>query len=211
MKYSYDPPSLVKSVFPSFIWNTSNDKILFTFDDGPNAGNTEKILNELTRNKIKALFFCVGNNILKEKQLTKYIIEQGHTIGNHTLNHKRITKLNSEGKNNEIDKFSSIMLNEFNYRIEFFRPPYGRFNLSTSGYLTKINLRNVMWSLLTYDYRNNIDIVKFAVKKYLRKNSIIVLHDNPKCSNIITESIRYIIDEADKRGFQFGEPSECLK
>ena len=67
MKYLYDPPVLIKKIFPSTRWNTSNNKILLTFDDGPVEGNTEKILGELKKYNINALFFCVGNNIEKKK------------------------------------------------------------------------------------------------------------------------------------------------
>ena len=67
-----------------------------------------------------------------------------------------------------------------------------------------------MWSLLTYDYKNDLSIVKFAVEKYLNQNSIIVLHDNNKSKNIISDSISFIIDEARKRNYQFGETEECL-
>ena len=137
--------------------------------------------------------------------------EQGHSIGNHTFNHKRITKLNDNDKTKEVDEVNLIMQKEYNYKVEFFRPPYGRFNFKTSDYLVKFNLQNVMWSLLTQDYKNKLDIVKFAVSKYLGKNSIIVLHDNPKCRRIITESIKFIVNEVNRRGFQFGEPAECLK
>ena len=74
-----------------------------------------------------------------------------------------------------------------------------------------MNLKAVMWSLLTYDYKNDFNIVKFAVRKYLEKNSIIVLHDSLKSKNIILESINYIVEESSRRGFQIGVPAECLK
>jgi len=72
-------------------------------------------------------------------------------------------------------------------------------------------MKNVMWSLLTYDYKNDLSIVKYSVKKYLRKNSIIVLHDSLKSKDIICDSIKFIAEEAAQKGFEFGEPEECLK
>ena len=53
-----------------------------------------------------------------------------------------------------------------------------------------------MWSLLTYDYKNDINIVKFAINNYLNSNSIIVLHDSNKSKNIIADSIKYIVEAA---------------
>jgi len=67
-----------------------------------------------------------------------------------------------------------------------------------------------MWSLLTQDYKNDFETVKFAVRNFLRKNSIIVLHDSIKSKQIIKDSINLIIDEAANKGFAFGEPEDCL-
>ena len=72
------------------------------------------------------------------------------------------------------------------------------------------NLKNVMWSLLTFDYKNDLSIVKFAVKKYLKNNSLIVLHDSLKSNNIILDSISLIAEEARNRNYEFGVAEECL-
>jgi len=91
MRYKYNPPLIIKKIFNNFIWETSNNKILLTFDDGPNPGTTEIILEELNNQKIKAVFFCVGNNIHKYPELAKDILANGHLIANHTYNHKIIS------------------------------------------------------------------------------------------------------------------------
>ncbi len=210
-RYLYNPAGLIKAVFPKFYWRTTNNKILLTFDDGPISENTDLILDELDRNKIKALFFCVGENIYRNPEIGKEILDRGHSIGNHTYNHKRITKLGKDEFNNQVDLTSKIIKEELGYSTLYFRPPHGRFNLSLSKKLSEKNLKNVMWSLLTYDYQNRLDIVKFAITNYLRKDSIIVLHDSHKSKDIIVDSIRFIADEVQKRGFEFGEAKECLK
>ena len=76
--------------------------------------------------------------------------------------------------------------------------------------MKKHDLKNVMWSLLTYDYKNDLSIVKFAIEKYLKHNSIIVLHDSNKSKSIISDSISLIADEVRKRNYQFGGADECL-
>ena len=99
MRAKYNPPYFVKKLFSNFIWETSNDKILLTFDDGPTEGATLKILNNLREKKIKAIFFCVGDNIKKHPELAEKILEDGHTIANHTMNHKLLTRM-SQGRVN---------------------------------------------------------------------------------------------------------------
>ncbi|MEJ2242131.1 MAG: hypothetical protein P8Y18_08320, partial [Candidatus Bathyarchaeota archaeon] len=112
---------------------------------------------------------------------------------------------------NELLNFNNLMKEKFYYDIKYFRPPYGRFNLKTSSLLSSLNLKCVMWNLLTYDFNNDIKKVQYTIDNYLRENSLIVFHDNVKCSSIIENSLNYTIEQAAKRGYQFGEPEDCLK
>lgn len=208
--FYYSPPILVKKIFSDFYWETTNQKILLTFDDGPNPGTTEIILKKLSDEKVKALFFCVGDNVNKYPELVKEILNEGHSFGNHTLSHKTLNKISDNEKEYQISSVNRVFLDEFGIKVKYFRPPHGKFQLSTSKFMKKHQLTNVMWSLLTFDYKNDLSIVKFAVEKYLKQNSIIVLHDNNKSKNIILDSISLIIDEAQKRNYQFGESNECL-
>ncbi len=210
MKYHYNPPIILKKIFSDFSWNTTNGKVLLTFDDGPNPGTTEIILKKLSDENIKALFFCVGENVQKYPELVRKILREGHSFGNHTFNHKILNKISYEEKDYQILSVNKIFKDKFDVNLKYFRPSHGRFQLSTSSLMKKHDLKNVMWSLLTYDYKNDLSIVKFAVEKYLNSNSIIVLHDSNKSKNIISDSISFIVDEVRKRNYQFGEAEECL-
>jgi len=210
MKFLYNPPLLIKKLFNDFYWETSNNKLLLTFDDGPNPQTSEIILKKLSEAKIKALFFAVGDNVNKYPELTKQILSEGHSFGNHTFNHKRITQLTKVEKDKQILSVQEIFEDKFNIKIKYFRPPYGKFQFSTADLLKKYDLKNIMWSLLTYDYKNDLSIVKFAVQKYLKQNSIIVLHDSLKSKDIIIDSINFIVDETKKRNYEFGMAEECL-
>ena len=211
MKYLYSPPTIIKKFFKDFLWNTANNKILLTFDDGPTSEATELILTTLSKNKTKAVFFCVGNNVKNHNALVKEILIEGHLIANHTFNHKKFNEISKRETNEEVNSFNNIMKEEFDYDIKYFRPPHGKFKISTNGILKEKKMKCVMWSLLTQDYKNDFETVKFAVRNYLRKNSIIVLHDSIKSRKIIKDSINFIIDEAAKKEFSFGEPTECLR
>ena len=211
MSFKYRPPFLVQKFFDNFIWKTSNNKILLTFDDGPTESATQRILNTLSANQLKAVFFCVGNNIKKYPELAKNILSDGHTIANHTMNHKLLTRMKREETISEIETFNEMMKEKFNYDVKYFRPPHGRFNLKTNGILKELNMKCVMWNLLSYDYENNIEKVKYAIDNHLKENSIIVFHDSIKCSDIIEESLNYTIEQVARKGFTFGEPEDCLK
>ena len=211
MRYKYHPPYLIKKLFNNFIWETSNDKLLLTFDDGPTESATKKILNILSEYNIKAVFFCVGKNIEKHPGLVEKVLLEGHTVANHTMNHKLLTKTNGEESITEIEPFDILMKEKFNYDVKYFRPPHGRFNLKTNKLLKEFNLKCVMWTLLTYDFMNDINKVKYSIDNYLKRNSIIVFHDSVKCGDIIENSLNYSIERAVKNGFEFGEPEDCLK
>ncbi len=206
MKYLYNPPIILKKIFSDFSWNTNNGKVLLTFDDGPNPGTTEIILKKLSEEKIKALFFCVGENVQKYPELIQQIKDEGHSFGNHTFNHKILNKISDEEKDYQISSVNKIFKDQFDIKLKYFRPSHGRFQLSTSSLMKKHQLKNIMWSLLTYDYKNDLSIVKFAVEKYLKPNSIIVLHDSNKSKNIISDSISFIADEVEKEIISLEKP-----
>jgi peptidoglycan-N-acetylglucosamine deacetylase len=211
MRYQYVPPLIIQKLFSSYIWNTADDRILFSFDDGPLSSTTGMILKELNEQNIKAIFFCVGNNIEKNPSAADEILKEGHEIGNHTFNHKRLTKISIKEAEDEINNFNRLMIDKFGYTVRYFRPPHGLFTLSLSKILSGKNMNNVMWSLLTYDYKNNLNIIKLAVANYLTTNSIIVLHDSLKSKEIITDSIKIIAEAASVKGFEIGNPAGCLK
>ncbi len=208
---SYRPPFVVQKLFNDFIWQTTNDKILLTFDDGPTEIITPKILGLLRKKNIRAAFFCVGRNVQMSPGLILELINDGHLIANHTMKHRVLTRLTRDESLEEIRSFNELIKEKFNYEVKYFRPPYGRFNLRTNNLLKKLSLKNVMWSLLSHDYENAINKVRFGIDKYLKRNSIIVFHDNVKSNSIIEGSLEYTLNIAANRGFEFGEPEDCLK
>lgn len=211
MKYLYNPPLIIKKIFNDFIWETGNNQILLTFDDGPTVESTEMILELLAVRNIHAAFFCVGNNIRQNPHLAKKIIEGRHIIANHTFNHSVLTKLDEASISAEIDSFNYLLNDNLNYTVKYFRPPHGKFSFRIKKILKQKKMLNVMWSLLTYDYKNDFSIVKNSIDKYLKTNSIIVFHDSIKSAAIIRQSLDYLFKAVDKKGFTIGEPEECLK
>ncbi|MDP3150132.1 MAG: polysaccharide deacetylase family protein [Ignavibacteria bacterium] len=211
MKLMYQPPQIVQKIFNGSVWHSTQEKVLLTFDDGPNPSTTEKILKTLNEENIQALFFCVGNNVKRYPELTKTLVDSGNILGNHTFNHKVITKLTKTDLRQEILTTNRIIEDSTGVTPKYFRPPYGKFPILLAYRLKQFQLKNVMWSLLPYDYKNDLKVVKFAIKNYLANNSIVVLHDSDKSSLIICDTIKYLAEEVRIKNFQFGTPEECLK
>jgi len=211
IKYLYNPPYAVKKIFSDFRWQSAVNKILITFDDGPIPETTEIILKILNQNKIKAAFFCVGNNVEKNPSLINSILSEGHLIGNHTYSHKKVTDISKEELLKEIKKTNELLLENHDYKLKYFRAPYGKFNWELSKTLKEKKMINVMWSLITYDFNSDLETYKKIVSRYLKSNSIVVLHDSLKSKEIIVDCIQYLIDKAADENYEIGEPAECLK
>ncbi|HHT96821.1 MAG TPA: polysaccharide deacetylase family protein, partial [Clostridiales bacterium] len=70
-----------------YIGNTNNKTIYLTFDAGFENGFTPKILDDLKKHNVRATFFLVGNYIKTCPEIVKRIVDEGHSVGNHTYNH----------------------------------------------------------------------------------------------------------------------------
>lgn len=210
MKIIANPSSIGKIFLSNAVWTSNKKNILLTFDDGPTKDYTNLILKKLDEHKIKAMFFCVGQNILNNISLTKEIISCGHKIGNHSMNHQKIFFVNEIEFNNQIISVNKIIYDELGINLKHYRPPYGITSLGLNKRIINSNMKLVLWSLLSYDYQNDFNKVKFTVKKYLCNNSIVVLHDNEKSSKIIERTIDFIVETAVSKNYTFGVPEECL-
>ena len=85
-------PFLVQFLFRRRIWRGKDaNAVYLTFDDGPDRYTTPWVLDLLKRENIKATFFCIGQNIENNPSLFNDILENGHSIGNHTFNHEKGT------------------------------------------------------------------------------------------------------------------------
>lgn len=149
-----------------------DDAIYLTFDDGPEPGITEFVLNVLANYKAKATFFCIGKNIEKYPLLYKRIMEEGHSIGSHTYSHLHAHRINERQYLNDAEYFDSLV------STRLFRPPWGALTFKTYLSLNK-NKEIVLWHLSSNDFALN----KFELQRDLEnlkrktvKGKIILFH-----------------------------------
>jgi len=205
MFYFVKTPNWVKRLFPNYIWNQPIAKkvIYLTFDDGPTSIITNWVLEELKKHNGKATFFCIGKNIEQYPKIAQKIINDGHTIGNHTQNHLNgwFTKTNAyvadvEQANQQINKLTNQ---------RFFRPPYGKIKKSQATALQKLGYKIVMWDVLSADFDTTITKQKCLknVMKNTNNGSIIVFHDSVKASESLKYVLPKVLDYFTKKGFEF--------
>src|SRR5437868_9213193 len=104
-KYFIKTPWWLKKIYADYLWSVNtNKKVLYlTFDDGPHAEVTPFVLTELRKYNALATFFCIGKNVIAYPDIYKRILDEGHTVGNHTQNHLNGCKTNDAHYMNDID------------------------------------------------------------------------------------------------------------
>lgn len=178
--------SLVKKIFSNLVWDVPNteNKIYLTFDDGPIPEITVWVLEELKKHDAKATFFCIGHNIEKHPEIFEKVINEGHSIGNHTFNHLNGWKTSTEEylKNTFLCEEQILESKICNLKSKIFRPPYGKIKPSQSKKLRRLGYKIIMWDVLSADYDTSISPEKCLenVLQNVSSGSIIVFHDSVK-------------------------------
>lgn len=169
---------------------TSRKVVALTFDDGPDAEKTPKVLDVLQEFNIKACFFCIGKNIKDNEALVKRMIDEGHLVGNHSYNHNfSFTLRSTQSVHNDLVKCDETIFDAVNVKIDLFRPPYGVTNPMIAKASKKMNYTNIGWSIRSLDTCNPIDKTLERIKKRLHPGAIILLHDPLPMSHQLVRSL----------------------
>lgn len=197
---------LFEILFPRYIWRikTTEKKIYLTFDDGPIPEVTEWVLEQLAQFKAKATFFCVGENIIQHPEIFEKIINDGHTVANHTQNHLKGWKTKNELY---LDNFHLCENSIETFKIgksNLFRPPYGQLRRKQANKILRTH-KILMWSVLTKDFDPKFDekqCLENAVKK-TRNGSIILFHDSLKAQKNLQYVLPRYLEHFSKKGYEF--------
>ncbi|MGM0580363.1 MAG: polysaccharide deacetylase family protein [Bacteroidota bacterium] len=203
----YKTPQFISKLFPSLKWrvNTSEKVIYPTFDDGPIPELTHEILKILNDYDAKATFFCVGHNINKYPEIFNSILENGHSVGNHTYNHLKAWKTDNEEYLKNVRLCQNEIENHCNQDKRLFRFPYGQFNLKLARELKKEGFDLIMWDVLSKDYNVSISADKILEKSIEKSEhgSIIVFHDNLKAKDKILQFLPLYLKHFSDIGYKF--------
>lgn len=201
-----------------FFHKTTREKLAaITFDDGPNEPYTSQILDILKKYNIKATFFPVGENILREKNTLKKISADGHEIGNHSYSHAFFGPIISPSFNNEMTKAQNLIIDITGKTPTLFRPPWFLRNASMLKTAKKIGLITI-----TGTFASTWEVFKISSKKIARDaikhthpGTILVFHDgynNKKDSRAQTvKALELTIIGLQKLGYKFVTTTELLE
>lgn len=210
--YFAKTPKIIQSVFSDFVWkivrsDAQQKEIYLTFDDGPIPEITDWVLQTLDNFNAKATFFCVGDNIKKHPEVFQNILDNDHTIGNHTFNHLNGWRTNTKHYLDNVEESEKTIQN-LKFKIQnptLFRPPYGKIRPSQRKALQKKGYQIIMWDVLSADFDQTISKEKCLknVINNVQNGSIIVFHDSfkafEKLQYTLPKTLTYLVDN----GFTF--------
>lgn len=189
--------------------NMEEKKIYLTFDCGYEAGYTNEILDALKENDVKATFFITAHYLNTASDIVKRMIEEGHIVGNHTVNHKCLPTLTDEQIKEEVMKLHSSMLERFEYEMIFFRPPKGEFSQRVIDITNSLGYTTVMWSSAYDDWnegkQNREEYGKKKILENIHNGCVLLLHATSKDNSKILGDV---IKEIKNRGYEFKNVNE---
>lgn len=177
----------------------TNEKIIFlTIDDAPTSESTPQTLEILKYYNVKATFFCIGKNIIKNQNIFEKILKDKHSIANHSFSHQNGWRTNTKRYISDVNKGKSLT------NSNIFRPPYGKISPLQYLFLYKKN-RIVLWTKMVYDFdkKRSLEKDKKLLEKYLQPGSIFIFHDNQKAIDKKNILLPYFIELALKLNFSF--------
>ncbi|MDD2505273.1 MAG: polysaccharide deacetylase family protein [Bacilli bacterium] len=155
--------------------DVENQKLVaFTFDDGPSK-YTSELLDILDEFNANATFFLVGYNVKIRNSIVLDMYNRGFEIGNHTIDHSRLTKFNCEKANQKITQNEKLVESIINYKMNLVRPPYGAINKKLRECL---DYSMILWSVDSRDWESrNTEKIVTEVLSNIKENDIVLFHD----------------------------------
>jgi peptidoglycan-N-acetylglucosamine deacetylase len=183
--------------------------IAMTFDDGPHAQNTPRLLDMLRARNIKATFFVVGRNVDLYPGIARQIVAEGHEIGTHTYTHRLLTKLSDDQVRQEFDKTRDAIVKATGIQPRVMRPPYGALLQRQREWLhAEYGYPTILWSVDPNDWqRPGSAVVCSRILTQTSPGGIILAHDIHAGT---IDAMPATLDGLLKKGYKFVTVSQLL-
>lgn len=182
--------------------DTEGKKMYLTFDEGYENGYTTVILDALKEKECPAVFFVTLSYAKKNPELIKRMVDEGHVVGNHSVNHKSTPTLSVAEQVKEIVDLHNYMVENYNYQMTLFRPPMGEWSTQSLEIARQIGYKSVFWSYAYLDYDVNkqmgVDAAFPKVTGAAHDGAIYLLHAVSKDN---AEMLPDVIDNFRENGY----------
>ena len=183
--------------------------IAMTFDDGPSAENTPRLLEMLKQRNIKATFFLIGQNVAANPDLVRRILADGHEIGNHSWTHPQLSKLSDDRVTMEITKTQDAIKDASGFTPSLLRPPYGAITPRQREWVEdRFGLNVILWSVDPFDWkRPGASVITQRILSQVRPGAIILSHDIHKQT---VDAMPATLDGLIAKGYKFATVSQLI-
>lgn len=194
-------------------------RVALTFDDGPDPIYTPQILDILNRYQVKACFFVVGSKVRQYPDLTRQILQAGHTIGNHGFRHKAIWLLSPRATRREITETDLAIEELTGHKALFCRPAWGLFNLFSVWYCRLKGRKIILWTYMSWDWTKKAtpESICRKVLGRIKDGSILLLHDSDSAPGAakgspaqVVEALPCILDGIEEKGLRVSALEEII-
>ena len=185
-----------------FCKGMSGEKVVaITFDDGPDAVQTPKVLDVLQEYGAPACFFCIGNKIGGNEDLLRRMRSEGHLVGNHSFSHSNWFPLYSVRHMMDDLKACEHKLEEvLSQKVLWFRPPFGVTNPTVARAVHKLGYHIIGWNIRSLDTNGGSpESVLRRIRKKLVPGSVILLHDRMPLSELV---VRQLLELLQSEGYK---------
>ena len=184
--------------------NDMDKNVYLTFDSGYEAGYMSTILDTLKENNVRATFFITSHYLNTASKYVERMINEGHIVGNHTVNHKSMPSISDEEIEKEVMTLHQAVYEKLGYEMKYIRPPKGEFNERTLKKCEQLGYKTVMWSFAYCDWDEKKQPSQEEGKKKILENlhngEIMLLHSNSKTNS---EILGEMIKEIKEQGYEF--------
>ena len=183
--------------------------IAMTFDDGPSATLTPKLLDLLAAHHIKATFFVLGEMVAEHPEIAARAAREGHEIASHSWSHPNLAKMSQESVRSQLQRTDDAIKNATGKGPTLFRPPYGSIADRQKRWIhDDFGYDIIMWDVDPLDWkRPGPAVVRNRILKETRPGSIVLSHDIHPGT---VEAMPSTFDELEAKGFKFVTVSELL-
>ncbi len=194
-----------------WIGDTKKKVAYLTFDEGYENGYTPKILDTLKEHKVRAAFFITGHYLKSQPELVKRMVQEGHIVGNHTVNHPSLPELTEEQIKKEVEPLSEDFFKITGQKMIYLRPPKGEYSERTLAVTRNLGYYNIFWSLALMDWvpmPGGPDEAYQSVMNNLHNGAIILLH---AVSRDNAEALGRIIKDTKAQGYRFATLDDLVR
>jgi len=175
--------------------------VALTFDDGPDPVNDPEILRILKEHGAVATFFMVGRNAQRRARLVREIAAQGHELGNHTYDHRRLTRCTPEQQAVTLRRTNALIAAVTGQPPRWFRPPFGSYDEHTLSIARANGLETILWTIDSNDYRDLPPaVIEERVMHDLKPGAVVLMHSNHRNT---VEALPRILERAREEQFRF--------